>query len=60
VCIDEMLPYDYTAAQRLSSMLRLLSERFTQKKAGWTKPLCATAYGISNKIAFNDGAALAA
>jgi hypothetical protein len=23
-------------------MFRLLSERITQKEAGWTKPLCAT------------------
>jgi hypothetical protein len=41
-------------------MFRLLSERFTQKKAGWTKLLCATVYGISNDFAFNDGAALVA
>jgi hypothetical protein len=28
-------------------MYRLLSERIIQKEAGWTKPLRATAYGIS-------------
>jgi len=28
-------------------MLRLLSERLTQKEAGWTKPVRATDYGIS-------------
>jgi len=29
-------------------MFRLLSERITQKEAGWTKPLCAPhRYGIS-------------
>jgi hypothetical protein len=41
-------------------MLRLLSERFTQKKAGWTKLLRATVYGISKDFVFNDGAALLA
>ena len=42
----------HTAAQRLSSMFRLLSERLTQKEAGWTKPLRATVYGISNDLRF--------
>jgi hypothetical protein len=33
-------------------MFRLLSERITQIEAGWTKPLRATDYGISNDFIF--------
>jgi hypothetical protein len=33
-------------------MFRLLSERITQKEAGWTKPLCHTAMGFQLILQF--------